>query len=82
MAFHTLQLIWEVFRRYDDDMDSSLSMVELSAALYDGRNETLNDTVFATYKGKYDTRHDGLSRDGFVQLVTEAKESGIRSMLK
>lgn len=75
------QLLWEVFRRYDDDMDSSLNFVELAAVLRDGRNEAVSKEKYAEYTKQFDSNDGGLSRDGFVALVTEAKPPAIREML-
>ena len=76
------KILWEVFRRYDDDMDSFLSTDELLKVLETGfGKEAATENTARDYIGRYDSRGSKMSRDGFVQLVADLSEDKIRELI-
>lgn len=80
--FPPWQIMWEIFRRYDDDMNGFLKGNELVTLLSAGFGEPSSLAAAQDYITRYDSSERGLSRDGFVQLVSDLKADRVSELIR
>eukprot|EP00054_Salpingoeca_dolichothecata_P008770 m.49733 g.49733 ORF g.49733 m.49733 type:complete len:845 (+) comp17946_c0_seq3:46-2580(+) len=78
---HGLNVINEVFRRFDKNMDSLLTREELETCFKAGDVELLDDDEYEAAIYEYDSVNDCLTFSGFSDLLIQQGDK-IRSMLQ
>eukprot|EP00049_Salpingoeca_infusionum_P004408 m.78901 g.78901 ORF g.78901 m.78901 type:complete len:505 (+) comp12550_c0_seq5:1907-3421(+) len=77
-----LTILWEIFRRFDDDMDGFLNLQEMNNLLELAQRPTMTMPEFSDFKMRHDSSAQGITRDGFVHYMKIRGEDILKEVIK